>query len=212
MLKIQLSKKVIAMACVFVLALAMVAISSVQARTQNNAVKAHVGVPSPGQGTPQGENLATTKHVLNGTYYDSNNSSQIISGCSTTDCLSTPAPIFTESIPCSGATGTKCTYEVNIAAQTFVNFPGDEGLYQFLIDGAAPTGGGTDSSGFYSWEVDGATGWYTSAYFVTSQVQNTSTNQSHSIAVNVACLDVNLNGGCAAFIAFRSLTVRVLKP
>jgi hypothetical protein len=195
MMKIQLSKKVIAMACMLALALAVVVISGFPARTQ---------------GTPQEQFQALTKHVLIASYYNANATS-IFASCSGSGCFSGPTPVYLESIPCPGATGVKCTYEVAMAAETTVD-PGNAGFYQFLIDGAGPNGGGTEAGGYYPWENQGAGGTYSSAYTVTSQVQNTSSNQSHSIAVNVACEDTSFSGSCSGGVIFTSLTIRVLKP
>jgi hypothetical protein len=210
MVKIELSKKVIALASVLVLALTVVAISGVPARTQDNAAKTRLGVPSPAQGTPQQEPPALLKHVLNATYYDAS-SPGLITSCSGPNCTAS-LNLYTESISCPGPVGTKCTYEVNIAAQTFVYPAGQQGLYQFLIDGAIPSGGGTDANGFYGWEETGPVGQFTSAYAVTSSVKNVSTNQSHSIVLNYGCFDTLVLGHCGANSGFASLTVRVLKP
>jgi hypothetical protein len=204
----HVSKKAIAMACTFALALALAAIRGVSARTQDNSVKTYSGIPSPRQEDPQVGNLLANKHVLNSVFFDSSGGN--VASCSTTRCTAT-ALLFTESIACPGPAGTKCTYEVDIATQTNVSPALEYGLYQFLIDGAAPNGGGTDSSGFYPWEFFGATGSYTSAYNVESEVKNTSTNQSHSIVVNIGCTDLGF-GGCIANAGFSSLTVRVLRP
>jgi hypothetical protein len=209
MRKAHVSKKVMAMACMLGLALAVVAISSISARTQDNSVKAYPGSPTPGEGTAPGENLATTKHVLNSVFYDS--SGGLNASCGATGCEAM-APIFNESISCPGAIGAKCTYEVRIAGQTVVNPAGENGLFQFLIDGAIPTGGGTDGNGLWTWEIFGAGGQYSSAYSVTSQVKNSSANQSHSIAVNLVCIDSLGAGGCDATTGFSTLVVRVLKP
>jgi|SRR5580658_3065428 hypothetical protein len=197
----QVSKKSVAMGWTFTMALAVAVISGVPARAQ-------VGPKT------------LVKHVLSGTYYDASSSGATAS-CDTADCVAT-ANMYTESIACPGAVDVKCTYEVNIAALTSVSQNGGsgyEGLYQFLIDGAAPTGGGTDSNGFYAWGEPGAPP-LTSAFSVTSQVKNASANQLHSIVVNLGCSANNSGGGgcdASAGLAidprgFASLTVRVLKP
>lgn len=210
MKKVQLSKKAIAIACMFVLALTVVVISTVPARTQDNSGKTPAGVPSARQGGVELPPPALVKHVLNGTFYDG--TANISASCSSSNCLATPVPIFSESIICPGAIGAKCTYEVNIAGQTNVSGPGNNGLYQFLVDGAIPTGGGTDSSGLYAWELTGAGGTYTSAYEVVSSVKNTVANQAHSIDVNITCQDITFSGSCTAVQGFADLIVRVLKP
>lgn len=198
----RVSKKAVAMGRTVVLSLAIVMACGVSATAQEPQVKVLV------------------KHVLSGTYYDASFQGANVS-CSTPDCVAT-ANMYTESIPCPGAAGVECTYEVDIAALTSVSQNGGsgyEGLYQFLIDGLAPTAGGTDSSGFYTWGEPGAPP-LTSAYSVTSQVKNTSANQSHSIVVNLGCSASSYGGGgCQASAGldieprgFASLTVRVLKP
>jgi hypothetical protein len=194
MVKVQLSKKAIVMACMFALALAVTAISGVPARTQDNE-----------------EPLVLTKHVLNATYYDAN-TNVVEAMCSFAGCQATPVFVFNESIACPGPAGTKCTYEVNIAATASVGPVGDSGLLQFLVDGATPTGGQTDSQGFYLFESFGPTGNYNSAYTVTSQAKNTSANQSHAIGVLVSCQDIQIRGNCVAGISVGSLTIRVMKP
>jgi hypothetical protein len=202
-------KKAIAMACTFTLMLAVAAISGVPARMRGNPVNGYSGIASPRQEAPQTENPGT-KHVLNSVFFDSSGGHS--ASCSTTGCTAI-APMFTESIGCPGPAGTKCTYEVDIATQTNVSPADEAGLYQFMIDGGVPNGGGTDSNGIYFWQAFGDPGSYTSAYTVTSQVQNTNTNQLHTIGVNMGCSDVFLNrGGCNGNTGLSSLTVRVHKP
>jgi hypothetical protein len=212
MKKIQLWKTAIAMACTLALVLAVLVISTVPAKTQERVVKAYAGRPMPNQETPQEQPLVVTnKHVGNTTYYASSNGAT--ASCGTAFCIATPANIFTQSIQCPGAIGVKCTFEVDVAGQHSVFPAGEDGLYQFLIDGAIPTGGGTDGSGFYAWEIFGAGGEYTSAYSVTSQVQNTVASQFHSVVVNIGCQDIEGNaGGCSDTAGFTNLTIRQFKP
>jgi hypothetical protein len=190
MKKTQVSKKAVAVGCTLAVGLAMVVISDVPAATQ--------------------EPPSLIKHVLTATYYDATSGAN--ASCNTTGCVAT-ANVATESIPCQGATGVKCTYEVNVAAQSNMVSPG-EGLYQFLIDGAIPSGGGTDVNGFWIWGIAGPSGpgsmSGSAAYSVNSQVTNTSSNQLHSIVVNLGC--AMGNPGCTVNSSQTSLTVRVLKP
>lgn len=194
MKKSQVSKKVVAMGCTFTLALAVVISIGVSARAQDET-----------QEEAQANTLV--KHVLNGTYYKSGGGP--VASCTTMDCMAT-ANMYTESIACPGAVGVKCTYEVNIGAS--LGILGGVGLYQFLVDGAIPNGGGTDQNGFFNWGQGQNGGGLaaSSAYSVNSQVTNTSANQSHSIVVNLACNQGN--SGCTAAAGSSTLTVRVLKP
>jgi hypothetical protein len=200
---------VIAMACLLALGLAVVAISSVPARTQDNLVKTYPGGPTAGEGTAQGENLATTKHVLKSEFYDTNGGASLT--CFGSFCHG-EALLFQESIACPGPVGTKCTYEIDVAAQTVVSPAGDTGYYQFLIDGAIPTGGGTDPTGAFQFEQAGAGGQYSAEYSVTSQVQNVAANQSHVITVNLGCADSMGTGSSNVTTGFSDLTIGVLKP
>ena len=184
------SKKAVAMGCTFALAIAVAVFG----------------------GTREASATSLIKHVLSGTYYDASPSYPFAqASCSPSNCQAT-ANMYTESIPCPGAAGVKCTYEVDIAAQT--GLQSGEGQYQFLIDGVKPNSGyGTDPNGFWNWGIgqnDG--GWAGSAaYTVTSQVQNTSANQSHSIVVNLGCA-ATINPGCFVNSGPANLTIRVLKP
>jgi hypothetical protein len=193
--KSQVSMKAVARGCTFALTLAMFLNS---------------GFPARAQGVPK----TLLKHVLNGTYYDASPAYPFAqASCSTSDCQAT-ANIYTESISCPGATGVKCTYEVDVVAQT--GLQSGEGQYQFLIDGVAPNSGyGTDPNGFWNWGIgQNGGGWAGSAaYAVTSQVTNASANQSHSIVVNLGCSAAGLpNPGCFVNSGPANLTVRVLKP
>jgi hypothetical protein len=125
--------------------------------------------------------------------------------------MAPPNPIFLETIVCPGPAGIKCTYEVQISGQTSVAGPGNNGLFQFLVDGAPPTGGGTDPNGFYSYEIHGAQGIYTSSYEVVSTVTNTAVNQVHRVDVFISCDDLGL-GGCNGSIGLGNLIIRQLKP
>ncbi len=188
----QVSKKAASKGYAFALALAVVVIGGVPARAQAAPAKALV------------------KHVLIGTYYHATSGGT--TSCATQGCTAI-VNVSSVKIPCPGAAGVQCTYEVDIAAQSNMETPG-EGLYQFLIDGAPPNGGGTDLKGFWIWGISGPSGpgpmSGSAAYSVNSQVTNTSANQVHSIVVNLAC--TLGNPGCTVNSGQTSLTVRVLKP
>jgi hypothetical protein len=211
----SMPKKALAMAGTFAVVLAVMAIISVPAMTQESSVQIHPGSPMPNQEDLQAIPQVLTKHVANGAYFDASSPgvSLTCNGSANPPCRGDEvANLYTESIVCPGAANVKCTFEVDIAAQTNVS-GGWLGLYQFLIDSAIPTGGGTDSSGFYEWESGGAAGAYTSAYSVSSQVENTSANEAHSIVVNFGCSHIaDPSSSCSASSGFASLTVRVYKP
>jgi hypothetical protein len=86
-------------------------------------------------------------------------------------------------------------------------------MYQFLIDGAAPNGGGTDSSGYYPWQSRRPTFVFGTSYNVHSTVTNTVANQAHSIAVSVSCQEIIGDAsGCIGQVGFSTLVVRVWGP
>jgi hypothetical protein len=160
-----------------------------------------------------------TKHVLKGTYFDTF-SSVASASCSSVGC-SAYAPIFSESIVCPTTAGGKCTYQVTIQSQNNAgsndNTVGEEGVYQFLVDGVAPTPGPVGSScSCYTWS--GASRNFSFAirgtsYAVTATVTNTTANQVHSIAVNIGCSEIQgKTSGCFANTGFANLGVATYTP
>jgi hypothetical protein len=97
------------------------------------------------------------------------------------------------------------------------NTVGEEGVYQFLVDGVAPTPGPVGSScSCYTWS--GASRNFSFAirgtsYAVTATVTNTTANQVHSIAVNIGCSEIQgKTSGCFANTGFANLGVATYTP
>jgi hypothetical protein len=160
-----------------------------------------------------------TKHVLKATYLDTF-SSVASASCSSAGC-SAYAPIFSESIACPKPAGGQCTYQVTIQSQNNAgsndNSVGEEGVYQFFVDGVAPNPGPVGSScSCYTWS--GASRNFSfsirgTSYAVTSTVTNTTNNESHSIAVNIGCSEIQGNtSGCFANTGFANLGVATYTP
>ena len=90
---------------------------------------------------------------------------------------------------------------------------GQEGLYRFLVDSAAPTGGGTDSGGFFAWAASQSDiPSHSSSDAVFSTVTNTVANQAHSIEADVGCADISGSGSCSASTGFSTLVISVYHP
>jgi hypothetical protein len=160
-----------------------------------------------------------TKHVLKATYFDTF-SSVASASCSSAGC-SAYAPIFSESIVCPKLAGGQCTYQVTIQSQNNAgsndNKIGEQGVYQFLVDGVAPSPGPVGSPcSCYTWS--GASRNFSFAirgtsYAVTATVTNATNSQAHSIAVNIGCTEVQGNAsGCFANTGFANLAVATYTP
>ena len=177
-----------------------------------------------GRGTPTrqaGGQVPTslTKHVLKATYLDTF-SSVAAATCSSASCIAF-APIFSESIACPRPAGGQCTYQVTIQSQNNAgsndNSVGEEGLYQFFVDGITPSPGPVASScSCYTWS--GASRNFSfpirgTSYAVTATVTNATANESHSIAVNIGCSEAQGNAsGCFANTGFANLAVATYTP
>jgi hypothetical protein len=160
------------------------------------------------------------KHALKGTYFDTS-SPGASAFCSSASC-SAFAAIYSESIVCPVAAGAKCTYQLTIQSQSQAGSNdgnvGEEGVYQFLVDGVAPIPGpvGPPPCSCYTWS--GASRQFSFAirgtsYAVTATVKNTTANQAHTIAVNIGCNEVQGNAsGCFANSGFANLSIATYAP
>jgi hypothetical protein len=182
---------------------------------QTHSVPDHLGMISrPAHADPM---VLTAKETLRATYSDSGSTGGFNSSCSFAGCISPPSTIYSYNITCPVLVGKTCTYDIQIAGQVMSggnsDAVGENGLYQFLIDGAPPTGGGTDINGNYSWQYGGPEFEFGTSYSVHSKVTNDVANQAHTISVSVLCEEVNgdLNG-CWVFSGFQTMVVRVWTP
>jgi hypothetical protein len=181
---------------------------------QNRPVEDVVG--SVARASHAGPLVLTAKETLRSIYSDSGSGGTFAS-CAAAGCLSPSSAIYSYNITCPAAIGRTCTYDIQIAGQVETGgnsiVAGENGLYQFLVDGAIPTGGGTDFSGYYHWQLFGPEFSTATAYSVHSQVKNSVLNQAHNITVYLACQDVIGDGaGCFASAGFQTLVIRVWTP
>lgn len=84
------------------------------------------------------------------------------------------------------------------------------GFIKFLVDGAAPSPGPTDPSGFLTWSLY-AEGFDEHSFAATATVTNTSLNQAHTVEADLGCEDI-LNGGCSEYIDLANLSIEAYKP
>jgi len=166
----------------------------------------------PGASTP-------INHALKGTIFDASSPGASAS-CSSAGC-SAYAQMYLESVVCPRTAGSTCTYQITIQSQNHAGSNdgklGEEGLYQFLVDGVAPTPGPVASScACYTWS--GASRLFSlpirgTSYAVTATVTNNSANQAHSIAVNIGCSETHGNiSGCFAGSGFANLSIATYTP
>lgn len=158
----------------------------------------------------------TKRETLRATYSDTL-SSTLFASCGSAGCEATPVNIFTHSLVCPAVAGAHCTYDIQEAGQVESGgnsiFSGEDGLYQFFVDGAIPNGGGTDGNGFYAFQLGGPEFLFGTSYNVHSTVTNTIANQQHTITVNLSCFDLlGDSAGCFGESGFQTLVVRVWTP
>jgi hypothetical protein len=141
------------------------------------------------------------------------NTSNVTAICNTSGCLAS-APVFSKSVQCPKPAGQTCTFYVHL--ESTVNGTADDNeLFKFLVDGAAPTPGPTDSNGFTRWDLSdpnsGVIQGQARSFAVVAKVKNSSANQSHAVEVDIACED-ETGDGCSATMAFASLNIGVYTP
>jgi hypothetical protein len=208
----------------FVRIMLFVALAGVLAGTYmyvsaQDSLSGHAGMPAV-RGTvnaPAAPPPALTTHTLKGTYFDTGGG--ITASCSSSGCIAT-ATVFNESIKCPALAGKTCTFQITIESQGHVGgnsgSTGEDGFYQFLVDGVAPSPGPTDSSGLYSWSalqpVNSLANIGTS-YAVTATVRNTVANQVHSITQGIGCEELAGDpNGCSATQGFSNFQIAVTTP
>ncbi len=162
---------------------------------------------------------ALIKHVLKATYFDASSPGASAS-CGSAGC-SAFASIYAESIACPQPAGATCTYQITIQSQSRAGSNdgkfGEEGVYQFFVDGATPQPGPVSAScSCYTWS--GGSQKFSlpvrgTSYAVTATATNATAGQSHSIAVNIGCNELHGNAsGCFAGSGFANLSISVYAP
>lgn len=144
-------------------------------------------------------------------------------GCQAITPMFAPIPVT-----CPAAVGETCTFHISLDTKVSVAHPpschclgqGPAGIFQFSIDGVAPTIGPTNMNGIYFFEVNGFTNniapheatrlSYPASVLTT--VTNSSSSNAHTIMVNVGCSDTLQEGGCKATAHWSTMRVDVFEP
>lgn len=191
----------------------------VPAIAQNNSSDRATAILKPQSGEGPVAPSIPAKHLLIGTFFDTSSPGASAS-CSSAHCTAF-APMYSEAIVCPKAAGLTCTFQITIQSQNAAGSNdlkfGEEGVYQFLVDGVAPTPGPVASScACYTWS--GASHLFSltvraTSYAVTATVKNATASQSHSIGVNIGCVELQGNTtGCFAKSGFANLSVAMYAP
>jgi hypothetical protein len=158
---------------------------------------------------------ALVAHALKASYFDA--AAGNVASCGSLNC-SASVTMFNESIKCPAVAGNTCTFQIAIASGVQVagnsGGLGEEGRYQFLVDGAAPSSG-TDPSGFYEWSINepNSGALFGTSSSVAGRIKNTVSSQAHTVAVNLGCLEIGRDSqGCVAVANFPSLHIAVFTP
>jgi hypothetical protein len=210
--------KVITVTCTFVVALAVTLISGAPARAQATHQPGTPGVVKPNVQPLTTHSGSDAKPLRPwGTFFDTN-SSTINASCATGLCIDFTT-IFAEQVVCPVERGDSCTFQITIESQNEVGsgsgLNGEDGLYQFNVDGAAPNPGPVDTANgcnCYSWSIyqpnSGAR--IGTSYAVTATVKNTTNRQKHSVEVSIGCAEFLGDPlGCYANTHFANLQVAV---
>jgi len=210
--------KVITVTCTFVVALAVTLISGAPARAQATHQPGTPGVLNPNVQPLTKHSGSDAKPLrLWGTFFDAN-SFPGTAGCQSVACEEFEQ-IFAEQVVCPVEKGDSCTFQITIESQnrTAANdfLPGEDGLYQFNVDGAAPSPGPVDTLGgcnCYSWSLHqpNSGAFIGTSYGVTATVTNTTNRQKHSVEVGIGCAETQGDtSGCYAGTGSANLQVAV---
>src|SRR5215813_234105 len=114
----------------------------------------------------------------------------MVSAACLANTCTTPA-IFTPvmSVTCPAEAGKTCTYYIHLDSQVQVT-PQDTGLFYFLVDNAAAAPGPSSTDGSFAWlttDPDSNLTDYVEikSHTVAATVTNTSSNQTHAVAVRI---------------------------
>jgi hypothetical protein len=113
--------------------------------------------------------------------------------------------------------GGTCTYYLHLEAQVQSITTLDDALLKFLVDGAAPTPGPTDTSGFVrvgrpDCGTSKTCGLGARSFAVTGTVTNRTANQAHTVEADIACKDVVGSDGCSIQAGFANVEINTFKP
>jgi len=113
---------------------------------------------------------------------------------------------------CPQPAGATCTFYVHLETQASVT-ANDTGVFQFLVDGVAPSPGPTDVRSFFAWDTADPNSTVTQArsYAVVAHVTNSKDNQSHGVEAEFGCLDLT-GDGCSATMGLANMSIALYTP
>jgi hypothetical protein len=218
--------KVIGVAGTLAVALAFMLIGSAPARAQGSSTERILGVPRTSAQPPATSSVSNANSLrlwgsntnflrLWGTIFDTR-SVGVLASCNSAECIQFE-PMFTEQVVCPVERGDSCMFQITIESQNKVgsignHTNGENGLYEFSVDGAAPTPGPVDANGCYSWSHDQPNSGATigTSYAVTAIVKNAVAKQAHSVEVLIGCQESKGDVfGCSASAGLANLQVAV---
>jgi hypothetical protein len=89
----------------------------------------------------------------------------------------------------------------------------DSGVFQFLIDGIAPSPGPTDVYGFFTWDTadPNSTVMQARSYAVVAQVTNARDSQTDGVEAQFGCID-RTGDGRSATMGLASMSIALYTP
>jgi hypothetical protein len=172
--------------------------------------------------TISNETLVTTTFVVN--------KHGATAKCGTNGCSATTSWLGPVAVTCPAVAERTCAFHISLDAKISISFgcdgqncasEGPLGFYQLAVDDAPPTIGPTDKDGDYIFEKsvfttstsDGEVLRDRQSYpaSVLASVTNTNSN-SHTIVVNLGCVDDQKLGGCEATAHWSTMRVDVFEP
>jgi hypothetical protein len=157
-----------------------------------------------------------TKHILKGTYFESQLSGQDAI-CNTSGCKAFSPLVPISSIVCPALANQTCTYHI-LAQGLLDGTLGNLILFRFFIDRAAPNPGPTYPDGtVVLFSLHHFVDDLSSSSFMSSGVSGTVTNsidnQAHVIRVDFGCSAINTDDqGCRASAFESSVRIDVFRP
>lgn len=148
-----------------------------------------------------------TKHTLKGTFLQT--STSVFVTCPG-NCTVVNALFPVANIVCPALAAQTCTYYVHLETASTVSI--FVGKFKFLVDGAAPAPGPTDSSGFVTFSAGSSEETQAFSYAVVGKVTNSVDNQSHTVEVDLGCTSDAAFEACQAGAGAATLRIDVFRP
>jgi hypothetical protein len=160
--------------------------------------------------SPPANATLTGRKLISSTF--ETNSTGVSTNCGTAACQALVHLLPQVALPCPGATGTTCTFFIQIESANQISSV-DQGLYAIFVDGNPANPGPVAAGGLYKFvESDpNSDDTHTNSAGIVATVKNSSANQVHHSTVNFGCQD-DTGDGCFAFAALSSERVDIFQP